>query len=158
KSVEYYKQAIKAGSSYAAAYAGLSESWTGLAWIGARPWEQVRGSAREAAMRAIALDNALSDAHAALADVALCDWDWKTAENEDRTAIALNPSYAMAHMSYANILRYLGRADESVAEAKRAVELDPLAVLTNQVLAYAYLYARRPDFAITHIEASLEAH
>ena len=88
--------------------------------------------AKDAAMKALAIDDALSDAHAAVAVVALRDWDWKTAEEEDKKAIALNPGYPTAHMSYSNILRYLGRAEESIAEAKRAVELDPLAVLTNR--------------------------
>ena len=52
-----------------------------------------------------------------------------------------------AHLSYSNILRYLGRPEESIAEARRAFELDPLAVLTNEVLANAYLSARRYDLA-----------
>jgi tetratricopeptide (TPR) repeat protein len=93
-----------------------------------------------------------------VAVIALRDWDWKTAEEEDRKAIALNPGYPTAHMSYANILRYLGRADESIAEAKRAVELDPLSVLTNEVLASAYLSARRYDLAIAQCQRALELY
>ena len=147
KSIEYYEQATRIDPAYAAAYAGLSESWTGLGWIGARSWEDVRVMAKDAAVKAIAIDDTLSDAHAAVAVVSLRDWDWKTAEEEDKKAIALNPG-PTAHMSYSNILRYLGRTEESIAEAKRAVELDPLAVLTNQVLANAYVSARRYDLAI----------
>jgi tetratricopeptide (TPR) repeat protein len=158
RSIENYQQATRIDPSYAAAYAGLSEAWTGLGWIGAAPWEDVRVKAKDAALKALALDDSLSDAHAALAVVALRDWDWKTAEEEDKTAIRLNPSYATAHMSYANILRYLGRAEESVAQAKRAVELDPLAPLTNEVLADAYMSARQLDLVIKHCQAWLEMH
>ena len=61
-------------------------------------------------------------------------------------------------MSYSNILRYLGRAEESIAEGKRALELDPLAVLTNEVLAEAYLSARRYDLAIAQCRQALELH
>jgi serine/threonine-protein kinase len=158
RSIENYEQAIKLDASYAVAYAGLSEAWTGLGWIGARPWQDVRGMAKDSAMKALAVDAGSSEAHAAMAVFSLRDWDWKTAEEEDERSIALNPSYATAHMSYGNILRYLGRAEESIAQAKRAVELDPLAVLTNQVLGEAYLSARRYDLAIAHCQAALEVH
>jgi serine/threonine-protein kinase len=114
--------------------------------------------AKEAAMKALALDDSLSDAHAAVAVLSLRDWDWKTAEQEDQKAIALNPGYVTAHLSYSNMLRYLGRAEESIAEGKRAYELDPLAVLTNQVLANAYLSARRYDLAIAQCLSALELH
>ena len=63
-----------------------------------------------------------------------------------------------AHLSYSNILRYLGRPEESIAEARRAFELDPLAVLTNEVLANAYMSARRYDLAIAQCQAALELH
>jgi tetratricopeptide (TPR) repeat protein len=158
RSIENYNQAIKIDPSYAVAYAGLSEAWTGLGWIGARPWQDVRRMAKDSAMNALAVDAGSSEAHAAMAVFSLRDWDWKTAEEEDERSIALNAGYATAHMSYGNILRYLGRAEESIAEAKRAVELDPLAVLTNQVLGEAYLSARRYDLAIAHCQAALEVH
>jgi TolB-like protein/tetratricopeptide (TPR) repeat protein len=158
KSIESYELAAKLDPAYAAAYAGLSESWTGLGWIGAMPWKQVRDKSKDAARKAIAIDKELGDGHAALAAFALRDWDWKTAEDEDKIAIALTPGYPTAHMSYGNILRYLGRAEESIAQAKRAVELDPLAVLTNEVLADAYLSARRYDLAIAQCRSALELH
>jgi serine/threonine protein kinase/Flp pilus assembly protein TadD len=158
KSIENYQQATRIDPGYAAAYAGLSEAWTGLGWIGAMAWEDARGPAKDAATKAIALDNSLSDGHAAAAVVAMRDWDWKTAEEEDKLAISLNPGNPTAHMSYGNILRYLGRIDESIAEAKRAVELDPLSALTNEVLAEAYLCAPRPDLTVAQAEAALEVH
>jgi serine/threonine-protein kinase len=158
KGIESYEAATKLEPSYVAAYAGLSEAWTGLGWIGARPWKDVREPAKAAVMKALALDNASSDAHAAAAVFALRDWDWKTAEAEDRTAIALNPGYPTSHMSLGNVMRYLGRAEESIAEAKRAVELDPLAVLNNEVLAEAYLSAGRYDEAIAQCRSALELH
>jgi serine/threonine protein kinase/tetratricopeptide (TPR) repeat protein len=158
RSIEYYEQATRIDPAYAAAYAGLSESWTGLGWIGARPWEEVRGNAKDAATKALAIDDSLSDAHAAVAVLSFRDWDWKTAEAEDRKAIALNPGYPISHMSYSNMLRYLGRTEESIAEGRRAVELDPLSLLTNEVLAEAYLSARRYDLAIAQCQTALELH
>jgi serine/threonine protein kinase/tetratricopeptide (TPR) repeat protein len=158
KSIESYQEATRFYPPYAAAWAGLSESWTSLGFMGARPWKDVREQAREAAMKAIAIDNASSDAHAAFAVFSLVDWDWKTAEDEDRTAIALNPGYPTSHMSYGTVLRYQGRAAESIAQARRAVELDPLDPLNSQVLAEAYLSARRYDEAVAECRSALEVH
>jgi tetratricopeptide (TPR) repeat protein len=158
RSIEYFEQAIKIDPAYAAAYAALAEGWTGLGWIGARPWQDVRTKAKDAALKAVAIDDTLSDAHAAVAVVALRDWEWTTAEERDRKAIALNPGYPIAHMSYSNTLRYRGHAEESIVEARRAVELDPLAVLTNQVLAEAYMSARRYDLAVATCKSALELH
>ncbi|HEY1341202.1 MAG TPA: tetratricopeptide repeat protein, partial [Bryobacteraceae bacterium] len=156
--IESYQRATQIDPGYAAAFAGLSESWTGLGWIGARPWEEVRIAAKEAAMKAIAIDNTSSDGHAAVAVLSLRDWDWKTAEAEDKLAIDLNPGNPTAHMSYANILRYLGRTEASVREAQRAVELDPLSVLTNQVLGEAYVCDRRCERAAEQCLKALELH
>ena len=158
KSVESYEQAARLDPGYAAAYAGLSESWTGLGWIGARPWEEVHAKAKEAAAKALEIDPELGEAHAAMAVLSLREWNWKTAEQEDQKAIALNPNYSTAHISYSNILRYLGHPDESIVEARRAVELDPLAMLTNEALATAYVSARRYDQAIEQCKKALELH
>jgi serine/threonine-protein kinase len=158
KSVDSYEEATRLDPEYAAAYAGLSEAWTGLGWIGAIPWEEVDPKARGAAAKALAIDDSLGEAHSAMAILSLREWKWKTAEEEDHKALALNPGYPTAHMSYANVLRYQGRADESIAEATRAVELDPLAMLTNEVLASAYVSARRYDLAIAQCQRALEIH
>jgi tetratricopeptide (TPR) repeat protein len=126
--------------------------------MGAKPWKELRESAKGAATKAIELDNGLSEGHAAMALFALLDWDWKTAEAEDQTAIALNPGYSTAHMSYGNILRYRGRMDESIPEARRAVQLDPLATVTNQVLAECYISWHRYDLAVAQCQSALELH
>ena len=156
KSVDYYDQATRLDPTYAAAFAGLAEAWIGLAWIEAMPWEQVDANARQAAAKALSMDDSLGEAHAAMGALSLREWNWKKAEAEDLRAIALNPGYAIAHIAYANVLRYQGRADDSIAEAKRGVELDPLAMVTNEVLADAYVSARRYDLAIAQCRRALE--
>ena len=158
KSIESYQEATRLYPSYVAAWAGISEAWSSLGWMEARPWKELREQARDAAMKALAIDNGSSAGHAALAVFSLVDWDWKTAEDEDRTAIALNPGYPTSHMSYGNILRYQGRVSESIAESRRAVELDPLDPLNNETLAEAFLNARRYDEAVAQCRSALEVH
>ena len=84
--------------------------------------------AKEAAVRALQLDDNLAEAHTSLA-VAMDSFyfEWTGAESEFRRAIALNPSYAYAHDQYGFMLAVEGRLDEALAENRRAAELDPLA-------------------------------
>jgi serine/threonine-protein kinase len=84
--------------------------------------------AKDAAMRAVQLDEQLAEAHAALAFIHVhYDWSWLDAEREFRRAIELNPGYATAHSSYARFLNVVGRFPEATESIRRAQELDPLA-------------------------------
>jgi len=86
--------------------------------------------ARDAAVKALELDEGLAEAHASLAAVKVdYDWDWKSPEQELRRAVELNPGYATAHQRYAELLSEEGRSDEAIAEIKRALDLDPLSLL-----------------------------
>ena len=78
-------------------------------------------------MKALELDDTLAEAHAALGICELfCDWDWPSAEREFKRAIELNPNSALSHQRYSEWLLTRARFDESIAEAQRAQELDPL--------------------------------
>ncbi|HEY2013765.1 MAG TPA: tetratricopeptide repeat protein, partial [Bryobacteraceae bacterium] len=86
------------------------------------------------------------------------EWDWKGVEEQVNKAFGLNPGFSTAHMLYANLLRHLGRADESISQARLALEADPLAMLTNQMLGDAYSSARRYDLAIAQFQKGLDLH
>ena len=158
KSIEYFEQAIKLAPDYAAAYAGLADALASLEQIGAARPEDVHPRALEAATKALAIDDALPEAHAAMASVRANDWERATAEREAKRAIELNPGFPLAHLYYSNMLRHLGRREESIAEARRALELDPLSPLTNEELADAHLSARQYDAAIEQYEKTLELY
>jgi tetratricopeptide (TPR) repeat protein len=143
---------------YAAAYAGLAECWGGLIFSDARPWEEAIAEARAAATKALALDNNLAEAHQAMAVVHYHEWDWQGVEAEVKKAFALNTGFSISHVQYCNMLRHLGRAEESIAEGKLALEVDPLSMLTNQMLGNAYASARRYDLAIAQYRKGLELH
>ncbi len=131
KAIDHYEQAIQLDPSYAAAYAGIAECWGGLIFTDARPWEEAISNAREAAAKALALDDTLAEAHQSMAVVHYHEWDWKGVEEEVKKAIALNTGFSISHLQYSTMLRHLGQADESIAEAKLAVEVDPLSMLTE---------------------------
>jgi eukaryotic-like serine/threonine-protein kinase len=158
KAIDYFDQAIQLDPAYAAAYGGLAECWTGFLFTDSRPWAETISKARDAATKALALDDTLAETHQAMAVVLYQEWNWKGVESEVKKAIALNPGFSTAHMLYCNMLRHLGRADDSIAEAKLALEADPLAMLTNQMLGDAYTSARRYDLAITQFQKGLDLH
>jgi len=158
KAIDYFEQAIQLDPAYAAAYGGIAECWAGFLFTDDRPWAETISKARDAATKALALDDTLAEAHQAMAVVHYQEWDWKGVEDEVKKAIALNPGFPTAHMMRGNMLRHLGRADESIAEAKLALEADPLAMLTNQMLGDAYANARRYDLAIAQFQKALDLH
>jgi DNA-binding winged helix-turn-helix (wHTH) protein/tetratricopeptide (TPR) repeat protein len=124
KGIDYYHQAIQRDPKHAAAYAAMARAY-GLGYLS--PEEQC-SKQRALAGVALQLDGGLAEAHAALADrLFQCDWDWAGAEREYQRAIELNPSDALTHAAYGQLLKTLGRQNW-VAETKRALELDPVSL------------------------------
>jgi len=157
RSVEYFEQSVAKDPASALAYSGLSDSYSILGVLGYLSPQQASPKAEAAAVKALAMDDTLAEAHTALAFVKTnYDWDFSTAEREFKRAIELNPGYPRAHSLYAAYLGGQGRIDEALAEIKRALELDPLSVYDNTNLG-GYLYkARRYDQAIRQFQMTLE--
>jgi serine/threonine-protein kinase len=140
EAVRYFERAIARDSDYGDAYAGLAEAYVLLPIYGASSAAYAYPRARAAAVRALALDSTLGNAHAALGVVReVYEYDWAGAERELRRAIALDPGYATAHQWYAEYLSVVGRDAEARQEADRAVALDPLSpiVRVDQALTLA---------------------
>ena len=157
KAIEYFQQAIAIDPNYALAYSGLADCYTWLPALAFLPPKEAYPKAREAALKALQLDDRLAEAHTSLALVkAHHDWDWSGAEKEFQRAIALNPDYAMAHAWYGSTLGMTGRFEESIAEAKRALELDPLSHYVNSFLGQVFYQARQYDQAIEQFRKALE--
>ncbi len=157
KGIEYFQQAIAKDPTYALAYSGLADCYSLLSDYGFVAPKEAYPRAKEAALKALQLDNTLAEAHISLAFVsALYDWDWSGGENEFRRAIELNPSYATAHQWHAIALATMGRSEEAIAEQKRALELDPLSLIINRVLGQVLYAARQYDQAVEQLRKTLE--
>ena len=130
QAILYFQQAIDQDENYAPAYAGLADSYTLLTSYSLTPTSKYMPKARAAALRAVALDDNLPEAHVALAlIVENYDWDWDTSEREYRRAISLNPNYATAHHWYAEQLTWMGRFEEAMRESEEARRLDPFSLI-----------------------------
>lgn len=154
KAIELFNQAIAIDPNYALAYAGIADAYPLLSF--AKP-QQVMSKAREAALKALSLDNNLAEAHAALGRVLLdYDYDFAAAEREYKTAIAFNPNYTSAHSSYGTLLSRLGRHEEAFAKYRRALEIEPLSLRNNRNYGEGLIHARRYDEAIAQLKKTLE--
>jgi TolB-like protein/Tfp pilus assembly protein PilF len=152
----YFERAVATDPSYAAAYAGLAQSYLLIPVFGAGRPKDFFPKATIAARRAIELDETSSEGHSALAMLLLFYFKLAPSEAEFRRAIELNPNYATAHHWFGNsLLVTLGRFDEAVKEGERAVELDPLSIIINADLGSTLMIARRYDEAIAQLRRTL---
>ncbi len=157
KGREYFQQAIDRDPTYALAYSGLADCYSLLAEYGYVSPKESYPRAREAAQKALEVDETLAEGHASLAWVkTFYDWDRSGGEKEFQRAIELNPGYATAHFWHSLALGSMGRSEEAIAEQKRALELDPLSLIINRVLALDFYNARHYDQAIEQEKLTLE--
>jgi TolB-like protein/predicted Ser/Thr protein kinase len=157
RAIELFQMAIEKDPAYGQAYAGLSRGYAGLAGALLDSPNENYPKAKQAALKALELDDTLAEAHVSLAEIkAQYDWDWVGADTEFHRAFELNPSYASGHDFYGLILRDQGRLEEALAEGKRAVQLDPLSVGSNRDLGYEFHDARQYDQAIEQERKTLE--
>jgi TolB-like protein/Tfp pilus assembly protein PilF len=155
----YFNQAIEEDPKYAQAYSGLADTYALLGdWqYAVMTPKEALPRAKAAAMKALELDDSLSEAHTSLA---FCldgfDWDFESAGKEFRRAIDLNPGYATAHHWYSWHLSLLGRNNEAIVEMKKAENLDPLSLIINADLAELLLIAHLPDESIQQSRKTIE--
>ncbi|HEX8843937.1 MAG TPA: hypothetical protein VF791_04810 [Pyrinomonadaceae bacterium] len=158
RGIACFQQAIDTDPNYALAYAGLADAYAFLASStgGSRP-RDTYPKAKAAALKALELDAALSEAHASLGFYHLMyDWNFAEAEREFKRSVKLNPNYANAHDGYGFLLKATGRIEESIRESKEAKKLDPLSLYTVVSLGWAYYFARDFDRAVEQGRKALE--
>ena len=157
KSIEYFNGAIQQDPQYALAYEGLAEAYRAMTITGDRRPSEVMPHGKAAALKAIELDDRLDSAWGSLCFIQIWwDWDWPAAEQSCKRAIEINPNGADGHRAYSVLLSDLGRHDQAIVEARRASELDPLALITNAIEGHVLLYAGRNADAAAKLRATLE--
>ncbi|HSF19809.1 MAG TPA: tetratricopeptide repeat protein [Vicinamibacteria bacterium] len=157
KAIEYFNEALSYEPDYARAYAGLADTYNLLAVYNMQRHRRAMPRAKDAALRAIALDPKLADSHASLGCIHfLYDWDFPGSEREFQKAIEVNPRYPTAYQWYGIYLVSRGRTDEALEMLRRALELDPMSLSINENLGWALYVARRYPEAIAQFEKTLD--
>lgn len=160
EAIRFFQESIDADPTYAPAYAGLADAYGQLGYGSYVSPEDSFPRARAAALRALEIDPALPEAHAAVGYTSMYyEWDLAKAETEYKRAIELNPNYAVAHQWYAYLLTALERpASEPEREIAIAKRLDPLSVPINIDQAYMLHYYQRNDEALGAVKRAFEGN
>lgn len=159
RALECCERAVGLAPDYAQAWAGVADSYTNLGYYGlARP-EATLPKGMESARRSVALDPSLAEGHSALAMACLMGaWDKAEAEREFLRALELNPKYLQARGWYA--LFYLqfaeGRLKEGVAQAKLALESDPLSSYAHTIYSFTCGFAGKHAEAVQASQRAVE--
>ena len=157
QAIEYFNQAIAIDPNYGAAYAGLADCYNMLVVYGRLQPKEGFPKAKEAATKALEIDESLAEAHTSMAFIKFrWDWDRSATESEFQEAIKLKPAYAPAHQWYSSYLVAVERFDEAIAEAKRTEELEPLSFVASSHLGWIYYLSGQNDNAIEQCKKILD--
>ena len=149
KARHYWKKAVHEDPDYAKAYAGLAESYNMLGITGVIPATDALAQSREAAKKALEIDDSLSEAHASLGFTHMLEWDWAGAGREFKRAIQLDPNLITGNpCHYIEYLMAVGRPGEAIAEVERAQEIQPLSLFLGMVLGWVHYASHSYDRAI----------
>ena len=150
KAVGLFSEAAAEDPNFALAYAGLADAYVLLPEAGDLDGEEIFPRAKEAALRALELNDELAEAHTSLGQVLrLYEGNYEAAEEELRRAIQLDPAYATGHHWLGvNLFLEMERADEGLAHMQLAEKLDPLSSVIKFSLAGVMRAMGRIDQAI----------
>jgi non-specific serine/threonine protein kinase len=156
KGIEYFRQVIDRDPGNAPAYAAMAGAYADLGIFAYLPPDDVFPKAKAAAQKALEIDDSLAEPRAALGTVLYAyEWDWSGAETEFLRALQRNPQSVDARYAYSQYLACRGRSEESLAQDRLSLELDPLSARTTGCMAYHYLAAGRIDEAIAQYRKSI---
>ena len=156
RALALFQQAIAKQPDYAQAYAAIADCYAVLGAYGLIPSSRANPLEKEAAEKAVSLDEDLAEAHAALGSYLADTWDWNGSLAEYQRALELNPNYATAAQWYAETLMNVGRAEDSLRQSRRAQQSDPLSLVVNSVVGYMNYRAHRYPEAIASLRKTLE--
>ena len=157
KSLEYFQRAVDLDPNYALAHANIGRAYVSLAIVADTPSQEAFPKAREAAVRALKINDTLAQAHTTLGWVEFWfDWDWNGAELEFQRALGLDRNVADTHIAYANVLTFTGRHAEALSQAHRARELEPLNLRIIALEGQTIFYAGKYDEAIVSLQKTIE--
>jgi len=157
KSIEYLQQAIQKDPNYALAYAGLSDAFNMIAFRNVLSPDAIMPKAKAAGARALELDPHRAEPYISLGYAAFTyDRDWLAADRYFGQGLAVNPLCVTGHPFYPLYLSALGRHDESISIARRALERDPVSPIVSHMLAVQLYLARQFDQAVRQSHQTLE--
>lgn len=157
ESIVCFQQAIEIDPTYGRAHAGVADAYNMLGFYAVQAPDEAFPQAKDAALRALELDDSLAEAHCSLGFVRLVyDWDWQGAEACFERTFELHPTYATARHWYAEMLAFRGRHGEAIEQARVALDLDPLSLIFHTLMGWTNYYAGHYEEAVAALREGLE--
>src|SRR5688500_10552917 len=157
RALEHFERAVRLDPSFARAHAGISDSHSRRGQLGIGNPQVEMPKAKAAALKALALDSSLAEAHGSLAHILFVwEWDHVQAEREFRKAIALDPDNATSHLIFGILLLDRERFKEAEKEFRLARELEPLLPHTSSLLGRFFVSTKQPDSSIKYLREAID--
>ncbi len=157
RAIECFSLVLVKDPRHARAYAGLANCYDLMNIYGGASPDESYPRAKEAAEKALRLDETLAEAHTALGLARVFyDRNWLDAEHEYRRATELDPGYETAYQWYGEYLAAVGRFDDAVDKMSRALEIAPLSRIISADLGWVLYSASRTDEAIEQLKKTLD--
>jgi TolB-like protein/Tfp pilus assembly protein PilF len=155
--IQLFQQAIARDPGFAPAYASLADCYVLLTMMREAPPAEMMPKAKDAVLKALALDDSLADAHTVLGEITeVSEWDWAGAERAFRRGVDLDPNNSNAHHQYAIYLATMGRFPEALSEIQRTQQVDPISPVSFSSMGWIYVRGHQPDRAIAECKKSLD--
>ncbi len=164
EAVRLFEAVVAIDSTWAPAWAGLAQAYSLTPFynpgavtedIGPAAWGPALADAEAAAVRALMLDPLVAGAEVALGSVFRDRWEWDEAEAHYLRALEIDPDDVEAHQQYAEMLAGIGREDEALRSARRAVALDPTSAIRLNALGYILQQNDRLEESIPVLELAI---
>src|SRR5437773_1219563 len=148
KALSFFQRAVEKDPTFARAWTGIAKVWYFLADVYVKPLDAYPAS-KEAALKAIALDEKDAEAHCYLSESKrVLDWDLTGEDAELNRALQLDPNSALVHFFLALLPLFRGELKEGLGLVLEAEKLDPLSPIISYVATAAYLADKRIDEAV----------
>src|SRR5437588_1291962 len=155
RALSFFQRAVEKDPTFARAWTGIAKVWYFLADVYVKPLEAYPAS-KEAALKAIALDEKDAEAHCYLSEAQrVLDWDLVGADAELQRALELDPNSAPAHFFSALIPLFRCELSDCLPLVLEAEKLDPVSPITSYVATAAYLANDQIDDAISEGQRTL---
>src|SRR3989440_2710157 len=156
RALRFFQDALEKDPTFSRAWTGIAKVWYFLADVYVKPLEAYPVS-KEAALKAIALDEKDAEAHCYLSEAKrVLDWDLDGADAELKRALQLDPNSAPAHLFSALLPLFRGELKEGLRFVLEAEKLDPVSPITSYVATAAYLANDQIDDAISEGQRTLQ--
>src|SRR5205085_6581793 len=156
KSLEFFHSALEKDPKFSRAWTGIAKAWLWLADAYVPPLEAY-SNVRDAAVRALQLNDGEAEAHVYLAETKrILDWDLRGAEVEYLRAFEIDSNSTISNYFIAAFYAAIGERETALTYLSRTAKIDPASLWVSNFACEIYRYFGLTDEAMAAGERSLQ--